>query len=80
MPSTSLRPSRDKPIRHVELRVSIKADPATVSELKKRHLGAKATRGGIVIKLSGDDPGDVSASAKELLEEVRRASFSSKRV
>jgi hypothetical protein len=78
VPSTSRPPSRSKPIVSVELRATFKADRDTIAKLRKAYPGAKASRGSIEIVLRGDTPGETSASARKLLEEIRKAGLSSK--
>jgi len=71
VPTTLARPKPDRPIESVELRISFRADRATAEAIKRMIPSAVLRNGVCVLKIEGEQPGDVADKAREILEKIR---------
>ena len=74
----SPRQKSGRPIESVELKVSFKVSAATARKIKERYPSASIRQGGCSVVMSGENPAEVAAMAKELLEKVREVVASTK--
>lgn len=78
MPSTLARRSPDRPIDSVELRISFRANRGTAEAIKRAIPSAVVRNGVCILKIEGEQPGDVADRAREVLEKVRGMAGTSK--
>ena len=78
MPSTLARRSPDRPIESVELRISFRADRDTTEAIKQAIPSAVLRNGVCILKIEGEQPGDVAERAREVLEKIRAMAGTSK--
>ena len=76
--STLARRSRDRPILSVGLKISFRADMRTARAVKNAVPDTIVRNGVCVLKIEGEQPGEVVDRAREVLEEVRSLSDVSK--
>jgi hypothetical protein len=77
-PSTLARQKPDRPIESVELRISFRAGRTTAEAIKRTIPAAVLRNGTCVLKIEGEQPGDVADKAREILEKIRRVAGPSK--
>lgn len=75
---TSARRKPDRPIESVELRISFRADRATAETIRRVIPSAVLRNGVCVLKIEGEQPGDVADKAREILEKIRSVAGTSK--
>jgi hypothetical protein len=68
---TSSRRRTDRPIKSVELRITFNADRATASRVRKALPSAVIRHGVFEIEIVGEDPAEVEAQARAVLERLR---------
>ncbi len=68
---TSSRRSQDRPIKSVELRITFRADRATLARLRSVLQSAVMSRGTLEFKIIGEHPAEVEEKAKAVLETLR---------
>jgi hypothetical protein len=57
----------------VQLKISLKADVATLNRIKELVPSAKLKNGSCELTIEGEAPSEVAKAAKELLEKLREA-------
>jgi len=75
---TLARRRPDRPIESVELRISFRADRATAEATKLAVPTAVLSNGVCILKIEGEQPGDVADKAREVLEKIRGVAGTSK--
>lgn len=69
---------KDRPIESVELKITFKADRATAEAIRKTIPSATARSGACVVRIEGEQPGEVADKAREVLEKIRKLTEPSK--
>jgi hypothetical protein len=75
---TLVRRKLDKPIESVELRISFRVDRASAEAIKREIPSAVLRNGFCILKIEGEQPGEVSDKAREVLEKIRGVAGTSK--
>ncbi len=68
---TSPRRRPDRPIESVALKITFRADRETTSKIKEAVPSARVRGGVCEVKIEGEQPSEVAATAKALLEKIR---------
>ena len=70
---TSPRRSRDRPIESVALKIVFRADSETARKIKEKFPAAVVSGGSCVVRIEGEQPGEVAEKARAILEKLRTA-------
>ncbi len=73
VPSTSPRQRPDRPIESVALKITFRADRETTSKIKEVVPSARVRGGVCEVRIEAEQPSEVAARAKALLEKIRTA-------
>ena len=75
---TSPRRSQGRLIESVALKISFRADKDTAAKIKKGFPSTKFREGVCEVRIGGELPAEVDAKARDLLETIRKMTWTSK--